>query len=98
MGKKKFIDKKAPGTHSFALVHRSQRDPLAADPEAPQLVLQPNDGDALVSIPPRRRSNELFMCQSDTAARFGTHAVLFLSPCHAYAGGEDPTTQAGSRA
>ena len=40
MGKKKpFIDR-ASAAH-FHLVHRSQRDPRAADPEAPQRVLQP---------------------------------------------------------
>ena len=39
-GKKKpFIDKN--NSAHFHLVHRSQRDPLAADPEAPQRVLQP---------------------------------------------------------
>ena len=40
--KGKFIDKKK--AISFRLVHRSQRDPLAADSEAPQHVLQPLDG------------------------------------------------------
>ena len=40
--KTKFIDKK--NAVSFRLVHRSQRDPLAADDEAPQHVLQPLDG------------------------------------------------------
>eukprot|EP00040_Diaphanoeca_grandis_P001507 m.18701 g.18701 ORF g.18701 m.18701 type:complete len:500 (-) comp12169_c0_seq1:116-1615(-) len=39
--KKQFIDKNDPRTHSFSLVHRSQRDPLAADPDAPQVVLAP---------------------------------------------------------
>jgi len=39
MGKKKpFIDRKNAIT--FHLVHRSQRDPLAADQDAPQMVLQ----------------------------------------------------------
>lgn len=37
--KKKFIDKKKAVT--FQLVHRSQKDPLAADDEAPQRVLVP---------------------------------------------------------
>ncbi|KAI0225500.1 hypothetical protein LSAT2_023746 [Lamellibrachia satsuma] len=37
--KKKFIDKKSSVT--FHLVHRSQRDPLQADDEAPQHVLMP---------------------------------------------------------
>ncbi|KAK2189971.1 hypothetical protein NP493_92g04000 [Ridgeia piscesae] len=37
--KKKFIDKK--GSVTFHLVHRSQRDPLQADDEAPQHVLMP---------------------------------------------------------
>jgi len=43
MGKKKkaFIDKKDPQSHTFSLVHRSQRDPLAADLAAPQYVLAP---------------------------------------------------------
>ena len=40
--KGKFIDKKK--AVSFRLVHRSQRDPLAADSDAPQHVLQPMDG------------------------------------------------------
>lgn len=39
--KKPFINKKDPRTHTFSLVHRSQRDPLAADPDANQLVLAP---------------------------------------------------------
>lgn len=39
--KKNFIDKKDPNTYTFSLVHRSQRDPLIADPDAPQLVLAP---------------------------------------------------------
>lgn len=37
--KKKFIDKKKAVT--FSLVHRSQQDPLAADQDAPQMVLVP---------------------------------------------------------
>ena len=37
--KKKFIDKKNAVT--FHLVHRSQRDPLQADDDAPQHVLMP---------------------------------------------------------
>lgn len=36
---KKFIDKKNAVT--FNLVHRSQKDPLAADEKAPQRVLVP---------------------------------------------------------
>ncbi|XP_065900401.1 protein LTV1 homolog [Dysidea avara] len=47
MGKKKkkpFIDKK--NAHSYKLVHRSQRDPLVVDEEAPQFLLKPlDDGD-----------------------------------------------------
>ncbi|XP_039271631.2 protein LTV1 homolog [Styela clava] len=39
--KRKFIDKKKAFT--FQLVHRSQKDPLAADDEAPQRVLVPLD-------------------------------------------------------
>ncbi|XP_004346181.2 hypothetical protein CAOG_05508 [Capsaspora owczarzaki ATCC 30864] len=40
MGKtKRFVDKKSSAR--FQLVHRSQRDPLAADSDAPQLVLRP---------------------------------------------------------
>ena len=42
-GKKPFIDKHAEGTAHFHLVHRSQRDPKAADPEAPQRVLIPGE-------------------------------------------------------
>ena len=41
--KKPFIDKNAEGTAHFHLVHRSQRDPKAADPEAPQRVLIPGE-------------------------------------------------------
>jgi len=39
--KKPFIDKK--NAVSFHLIHRSQQDPLAADEEAPQMLLQPVD-------------------------------------------------------
>lgn len=41
-GKKgrKFIDKKRDVLHTFKVVARSQRDPLAADETAPQGVLQ----------------------------------------------------------
>ena len=38
--KKKFIDPKNERTATFAVIHRSQKDPLAADDEAPQRVLQ----------------------------------------------------------
>ena len=42
MGKKKaFIDKASESTAHFHVVHRSQRDPRAADPDAPQRVLLP---------------------------------------------------------
>lgn len=41
MGKKKpFINKNAEGTYSYRLVHRSQKDPLAADSESSPFVLQ----------------------------------------------------------
>ncbi|XP_047505856.1 protein LTV1 homolog [Pieris napi] len=46
--KKKFIDRKKAVT--FNLVHRSQRDPLAADETAPQRVLVPVNA----NIPPRK--------------------------------------------
>lgn len=46
--KKKFIDKKKAVT--FNLVHRSQRDPLAADETAPQRVLVPVN----TTIPPTK--------------------------------------------
>ena len=39
--KKQFIDRAAESTAHFQIVHRSQRDPLAADPDAPQRVLLP---------------------------------------------------------
>jgi len=39
--KKPFIDKK--NAVSFHLIHRSQQDPLAADEDAPQMLLQPVD-------------------------------------------------------
>ena len=38
--KKKFIDPKNERTATFAVIHRSQKDPLAADDEAPQRLLQ----------------------------------------------------------
>jgi len=38
--KKKFIDPKNEQTQTFAIIHRSQKDPLAADSDAPQRVLQ----------------------------------------------------------
>ena len=38
--KKKFIDPKNERAQTFALIHRSQRDPLAADDDAPQRLLQ----------------------------------------------------------
>ncbi|XP_048000939.1 protein LTV1 homolog [Leguminivora glycinivorella] len=46
--KKKFIDRKKAVT--FNLVHRSQRDPLAADESAPQRVLVP----VSAAVPPRK--------------------------------------------
>jgi len=39
--KKKFIDPKNEQTQTFAVIHRSQKDPLAADSDAPQRILQP---------------------------------------------------------
>ena len=39
--KKQFIDKNSDSTAHFHVVHRSQRDPRAADPDAPQRVLLP---------------------------------------------------------
>ena len=39
--KKKFIDPKREETQTFALIHRSQKDPLAADSDAPQRLLKP---------------------------------------------------------
>jgi len=38
--KKKFIDPKNEQTQTFAVIHRSQKDPLAADSDAPQRILQ----------------------------------------------------------
>jgi len=38
--KKKFIDPKNEHTQTFAIIHRSQKDPLAADSDAPQRLLQ----------------------------------------------------------
>ena len=38
--KKKFIDPKKEHTQTFSIIHRSQKDPLAADSDAPQRVLQ----------------------------------------------------------
>lgn len=52
--KGKFIDKKK--AVSFRLVHRSQRDPLAADSDAPQHVLQPLDGATSVDPEERRKT------------------------------------------
>ena len=59
--KKKFIDPKNERTATFAVIHRSQKDPLAADDEAPQRVLQviresvPNTGD----VPKRDKSKKI---------------------------------------
>ena len=44
--KKKFIDPKNEQTQSFAVIHRSQKDPLAADSDAPQRILQPLESKA----------------------------------------------------
>jgi len=55
--KGKFIDKKK--AVSFRLVHRSQRDPLAADDDAPQHVLQPLDGAAGPLDPEERRKTQV---------------------------------------
>lgn len=42
MGRKKqFINKNASGTHTFQVVHRSQRDPMLADGGSSSFVLQP---------------------------------------------------------
>jgi hypothetical protein len=42
MGKKKqFVNKNATGTHTFQVVHRSQRDPRLADGGSSSFVLQP---------------------------------------------------------
>ncbi|KAG6453865.1 protein LTV1 homolog [Manduca sexta] len=49
--KKKFIDKKKAVT--FNLVHRSQRDPLAADETAPQRVLVPVNA----TVPPKKEKD-----------------------------------------
>lgn len=38
---KPFISKKTDKVHNFRLVHRSQRDPLIADEDAPERVLVP---------------------------------------------------------
>ncbi|KAI8433066.1 hypothetical protein MSG28_013924 [Choristoneura fumiferana] len=52
--KKKFIDRKKAVT--FNLVHRSQRDPLAADESAPQRVLVPVNA----NVPPKKeQENQL---------------------------------------
>ena len=39
--KKKFIDPKNEPTQTFTVIHRSEKDPLAADSDAPQRILQP---------------------------------------------------------
>ena len=44
--KKKFIDPKNEQTQTFAVIHRSQKDPLAADSDAPQRILQPLESKA----------------------------------------------------
>jgi len=51
--KKRFIDPKKDNTTTFALIHRSQKDPLAADPDAPQRLLQ-----ALPSKPESRKRKD----------------------------------------
>ncbi|MPC36268.1 Protein LTV1 [Portunus trituberculatus] len=47
-GKKgrRFLDKRRDVLHTFKVVSRSQRDPLVADPEAPQAVLHPTQDTA----------------------------------------------------
>jgi len=55
--KGKFIDKK--NAVSFRLVHRSQRDPLAADEDAPQHVLQPLDGTPAIGDPEEKRKTQV---------------------------------------
>jgi len=55
--KGKFIDKK--NAVSFRLVHRSQRDPLAADDDAPQHVLQPLDGTQAIVDPEEKRKTQV---------------------------------------
>nr|XP_002128747.1 protein LTV1 homolog [Ciona intestinalis] len=52
--KKQFIDKKKSVT--FNLVHRSQKDPLAADEDAPQRVLIPINESAPLENPEQRES------------------------------------------
>lgn len=42
---KRFLDKRRDVLHTFKVVSRSQRDPLVADPSAPQAVLQPTEDD-----------------------------------------------------
>jgi len=56
--KKRFIDRKNAAT--FALVHRSQRDPLAADGDAPQRVLLPirEEGDGSLEVLEARREEQ----------------------------------------
>lgn len=50
--KKKFIDKNAESTHTYHLIHRSQRDTRIADDESSRYVLQP-------SVPPNVARKQL---------------------------------------
>lgn len=70
--KKKFIDRKKAVT--FNLVHRSQRDPLAADESAPQRVLVPVNA----VVPPRKEKEPVSMITSKTFT-YITNDVDFLS-------------------
>eukprot|EP00095_Tigriopus_kingsejongensis_P011082 maker-scaffold545_size140784-snap-gene-0.20 protein:Tk11082 transcript:maker-scaffold545_size140784-snap-gene-0.20-mRNA-1 annotation:"ltv1 homolog" len=54
--KKRFINPRHENTYTFNLVHRSQRDPLAADADAPQHVLLPQDAKAVAAL--RQRLEE----------------------------------------
>ncbi len=65
--KKRFIDRHRDGATTFSVVHRSQRDPLAADHDAPQRVLRPinedggeDGGDGLDRLEARREEQRKF--------------------------------------
>ena len=68
--KKKFIDTKNERTATFSVIHRSQRDPLAADEEAPQRLLQViRESDGCIDGPPE--SGKKIKLQKEEEREFG---------------------------
>ncbi|XP_041839177.1 protein LTV1 homolog [Melanotaenia boesemani] len=81
--KKSFIDKKNAVT--FHLVHRSQKDPLAADETAPQHVLLPA---AKLEVEKRRKEQRKFGVFFDDDYDYLQHLKEASSPCELVAAGQ----------